>query len=163
LTNAWWGRSDGIADTVDFQGDHSKITLNTTNVFIEITATDATKLDIVCNMMVTMFSEYCEEPFTVEPVKIISEHNGQTRITPSLTTRLMEVEVDYLNACCGLSESPEGLCKLLGKMAYRARPSPKDKSLLEVAVPPTRPDVLHACDVVSGFFSTTPPMHDNDD
>lgn len=43
--------------------DHSKITLNTRNVFIDVTATDQTKLDIVVNMVATMFSEYCAEPF----------------------------------------------------------------------------------------------------
>ena len=129
-------------------GDHSKITLNTTNVFIEITATDQTKLDIVCNIMVAMFSRYCEEQFTVEPVKIISEHNGTTRITPSLATRDMEVEVDYINQCCGIDASAESICKLLSKMAYTAEPS-KDSKFVKVAVPPTRADVLHACDVVS--------------
>lgn len=45
-------------------GDHSKISLNTTNVFIEITALDRTKLEIVNRMMVTMFSQYTSEPFT---------------------------------------------------------------------------------------------------
>lgn len=44
--------------------DHSKITLNTRNVFIDVTATDQTKLAIVVNIVSTMFSEYCEEPFT---------------------------------------------------------------------------------------------------
>ena len=43
--------------------EHSKITLNTKNVFIDCTATDQTKLDIVINIVATMFSEYCEEPF----------------------------------------------------------------------------------------------------
>ncbi|KAM7206581.1 putative phenylalanyl-tRNA synthetase beta chain [Naviculisporaceae sp. PSN 640] len=127
--------------------DHSKITLNTTNVFIEITATDQTKLDIVCNIMVAMFSKYCAEPFTIEPVKIVSDHNGTTRITPSLAKRTMEVEIDYLNGSCGLNESPEKLCKLLGKMAYDAKPS-KDPKFISVTVPPTRADVLHACDVM---------------
>ena len=45
-------------------GDHSKITLNTKNVFIECTATDLTKAKIVLNTVVTMFSEYCEDKFT---------------------------------------------------------------------------------------------------
>jgi len=45
-------------------GDRSKITLNTKNVFIECTATDLTKAKVVLNTVVTMFSEYCEEPFT---------------------------------------------------------------------------------------------------
>jgi phenylalanyl-tRNA synthetase beta chain len=44
--------------------DHSKITLNTKNVFIDVTATDQTKLDIVVNIVATMFSEYCAQPFT---------------------------------------------------------------------------------------------------
>lgn len=45
-------------------GDHSKITLNTKNVFIEITALDKTKLEVVNKIMVTMFSQYTSEPFT---------------------------------------------------------------------------------------------------
>jgi phenylalanyl-tRNA synthetase beta chain len=44
--------------------ERSKITLNTRNVFVDLTATDLTKLNIVTNIVVTMFSEYCEEPFT---------------------------------------------------------------------------------------------------
>ncbi|KAK8915474.1 Phenylalanyl-tRNA synthetase beta chain [Metarhizium anisopliae BRIP 53293] len=129
-------------------GEHSKITLNTTNVFIEITATDMTKLQIVLDMLVTMFSGYVQEPFTVEPVKIISEHNGLTRVTPSLKPRVTHAEVDYLNSCTGLSETPEGLCKLLTKMAYDSKPSDKDPNLLEVCIPPTRADVLHQCDIM---------------
>ncbi|PTD04870.1 Phenylalanine-tRNA ligase beta subunit [Fusarium culmorum] len=129
-------------------GDHSKITLDTTNVFIEITATDLTKLDIVTDIMVTMFSMYCSEPFTVEPVQINSDHNNQTRVTPNLKPRVAEVEIDYLNSCTGLNESPESLCKLLSKMSYTSAPSSKDANILEVAIPPTRADVLHQCDVM---------------
>ncbi|GKU02403.1 phenylalanyl-trna beta subunit [Fusarium langsethiae] len=129
-------------------GDHSKITLDTTNVFIEITATDLTKLDIVTDIMVTMFSMYCSEPFTVEPVQINSDHNNQTRVTPNLKPRVAEVEIDYLNSCTGLKESPESLCKLLSKMSYTSTPSSKDSNILEVAIPPTRADVLHQCDVM---------------
>ncbi|TWU74804.1 phenylalanine--tRNA ligase subunit beta [Metarhizium rileyi] len=129
-------------------GEHSKITLNTTNVFIEITATDMTKLQIVTDMLVTMFSGYVQEPFTVEPVTIVSEHNGLTRVTPSLKPRVTFAEVDYLNSCTGLSETPEGLCKLLTKMAYDSKPSDKDPNLLQVSIPPTRADVLHQCDIM---------------
>ena len=129
-------------------GERSKITLDTKNVFIEITATDLTKLQIVTDMLVTMFSMYCEDPFTVEPVKIISEHNNLTRVTPSLEPRITNVEIDYLNKCTGLNETPEKLCELLAKMAYESHPSKKDANLLEVAIPPTRADVLHQCDVM---------------
>jgi phenylalanyl-tRNA synthetase beta chain len=129
-------------------GNHSKISINTKNIFIEMTGTDKTKLEIVNNIMVAMFSQYCAEPFTIEPVKIISEHNGESRTTPDLSTRTAEAEVDYINKCCGLSESPERICELLTKMCYTAKPSTKDSNLLEVSIPPTRADVLHQCDIM---------------
>jgi len=47
--------------------EHSKISVNTRNIFIDLTATDQTKLNIVTKIMATMFSEYCEEPFTCVP------------------------------------------------------------------------------------------------
>jgi phenylalanyl-tRNA synthetase beta chain len=129
-------------------GDHSKISLNTRNVFIEMTGTDRTKLEIVNNIMVAMFSQYCSEPFTIEPIQIISEHNSETRQTPNISPRLAEAEVDYMNNCCGLQESPERICELLTKMCYTAKPSTKDKNIIEVSVPPTRADVLHQCDIM---------------
>ncbi|ORY63548.1 phenylalanyl-tRNA synthetase [Pseudomassariella vexata] len=128
-------------------GDHSKITLDSKNVLIECTATDATKLEIVINMMVTMFSVYSEEQFTVEPVKVLSDHNGQTRITPNLSPRIEKVEVDYLNNCLGLQESPETICELLFKMALSAKPS-SDKNIIEISIPPTRADILQRCDIM---------------
>ncbi|KAI9645940.1 phenylalanine--tRNA ligase subunit beta [Ciborinia camelliae] len=129
-------------------GNHSKITLDTKNVFIEMTGTDRTKLEIVNNIIVSMFSQYCAEPFTIEPVEIISEHNQETRQTPDLSPRQAEAEVDYINNCCGLSESPEKICELLKKMCLSAKPSSKDKNLLDVSIPPTRADVLHQCDIM---------------
>ena len=129
-------------------GNHSKITLKTTNVFIDLTATDRTKLEIVNNIMVAMFSQYCAEPFTIEPVKIISDHNGETRQAPHIAFRPAEAEVDYINSCCGLDESPQRICDLLTKMCYKAKPSSKDKNMIEVSVPPTRADVLHQCDIM---------------
>ena len=53
---------------VQINSDHTKITLDTKNIFIDVTATDATKLDIVVDMIVTMFSEYCEDTFVCVPI-----------------------------------------------------------------------------------------------
>ncbi|KAL1973740.1 hypothetical protein VTN31DRAFT_5300 [Thermomyces dupontii] len=128
-------------------GDHSKITLDTKNVFIEITATDKTKLEIVNKIMVTMFSLYTAEPFTVEPVEIVSEHNGESRVVPDLTPRSTQAEVAYINQCCGLNLSAEEIAQLLKKMAYNARPS-ETPGLIDVDIPPTRADVLHQADIM---------------
>lgn len=51
-------------------GSHSAITLDTRDVFIECTATDLTKAQIVLNTVCCMFAEYCEVPFEVEPVEV---------------------------------------------------------------------------------------------
>ncbi|KAI0014021.1 phenylalanyl-tRNA synthetase [Xylariaceae sp. FL0662B] len=144
-------------------GDHSKISVDSRNIFIECTATDVTKLEIVLNIMVTMFSVYAEQQFTVEPVKIISDHNGQTRITPNLSSRTDHVEVDYLNDCLGLSLSAEEISKLLSKMSLAAKPSDRDKNLVEVSIPPTRADILQRCDIMEDLgiaygFNNLPRM-----
>lgn len=128
--------------------EHSKISLDTRNVFIEITATDVTKAEIVLDQLLAMFSRYCDEEFTMEPVEIVSDHNGQSRTTPNLKQRQMEVSVDYINSALGLEQSPEEIAQCLKKMSLHAKPSASDSKTLEVSIPITRPDILHPCDIM---------------
>ena len=128
--------------------NHSKITLNTRNVFIDITATDRTKAEIVNNILVCMFSQYTSEPFTIEPVKIVSPHNGQSRTAPDLAPRRTNASLSYINACCGLSLSASETCSLLSRMALTAQPSTEDPDILDVQIPPTRADILHQADIM---------------
>lgn len=129
-------------------GNHSKITLDTKNVLIEITALDKTKVEIVNHILVAMFAGYAE---SIEPLKIISPHNKESREAPDLTPREMQVEIDYLNQVTGLDLAPEEISKLLAKMGYSAKPSQGDSNLLDVAVPITRADVLHQADVMEDY------------
>ncbi|SCV02213.1 LAMI_0G16930g1_1 [Lachancea mirantina] len=128
--------------------EHSKISLNTKNVLIECTATDKTKLDIVINQMVAMFSRYCENEFVIEPLEIVSEFNNQSRTTPNCASKMMSVSVDYINSCLGLKQEPSDICKCLSKMALQASPDSKDHGAIQVAIPITRPDILHPCDIM---------------
>ncbi|KAF8630338.1 hypothetical protein AX15_002988 [Amanita polypyramis BW_CC] len=127
--------------------EYSKITLNTRNVFIDVTATDQTKLDIVVNMVATMFSEYCEVPYTIEPVKVVLP-DGRVRICPDLSGRRTIAHTSYVNACTGLSLSSEEVAKLLQRMSLHTSVSAENKDEIQVDIPPTRPDILHECDVV---------------
>ncbi|KAH8999260.1 phenylalanyl-tRNA synthetase subunit beta [Lactarius akahatsu] len=128
--------------------ERSKITLNTRNVFLDLTATDLTKLNIVTNIMVTMFSEYCEEPFTIEPVKVIYP-DGKVVISPDLSSRQTDAYASYVNSCTGLSLSAPQVKGLLERMSLKVELSPDgDGDKLLVSVPPTRPDILHQCDVM---------------
>ena len=51
--------------------EHSKMSINTRNVLIEITALSRSKAMTCLNTLVWSFSEYCKTPFEVEPVEII--------------------------------------------------------------------------------------------
>ncbi|KAJ3896080.1 phenylalanyl-tRNA synthetase subunit beta [Lentinula edodes] len=127
--------------------NHSKITLNTTNVFIDVTATDQTKLDIVVNMVATMFSEYCAEPFTIEPVKMVLP-DGTTKISPDLSERTMLAHASYINSCTGLSLNSDQVANLLSKMSLFPNVSTTNADEIEVSMPPTRPDIFHECDIM---------------
>ncbi|EGV61270.1 phenylalanine--tRNA ligase subunit beta [Yamadazyma tenuis] len=128
--------------------NHSKITKDTTNVFIDVTGTDRTKTEIVVQIMVAMFSAHCAEKFEIEPVEIISEHNGQSRLCPSVTPRKAHAEISYINSCLALDLSGADIAKLLKKMELEAEVSTSDSKLLEVSIPITRSDILHQCDIM---------------
>lgn len=83
----------------------------------------------------------------VEPIEIVSEHNGETRQVPDLSPRTTQAEVSYINQCCDLKLTPAEISKLLTRMAYHARPS-SSPDLIDVDVPPTRADVLHQADIM---------------
>ncbi|KAG7664881.1 FRS1 [[Candida] subhashii] len=149
--------------------DHSKITLNTKNVWIDVTGTDKTKTEIVINQIVAMFSRYCKTPFEIEPLDIISEHNGETRITPNIVPRIAKANISYINSCVGLDYSGEQIAKLLKRMALDATTSKTDEGVIEVSIPITRSDVLHECDIMEdaaigyGYnnLKKTKPQSDN--
>ncbi|XP_039986535.1 phenylalanine--tRNA ligase beta subunit [Xiphias gladius] len=127
-------------------GDHSKITLNTKNIFIECTATDVTKAKIVLDMMVTMFSEYCSQPFTVEEAEVVYP-DGKTCIYPELAYRKEKLTSEFINRKVGINESTEKIAQLLTRMCLRSQATGVGGEI-EVEIPPTRSDVIHACDIM---------------
>ncbi|KAL8276470.1 hypothetical protein RQP46_011120 [Phenoliferia psychrophenolica] len=147
--------------------DGTKISVDTKNIFIDVTATDETKLEYVLDVLVTMFSEYCSEPFTVEPVTVVysagSPKGPRTVVTPTLAPRPFVARTSYINSCTGLSLSRPLVVELLRKMGLDASiPIPGQtfvalnttdlaiapEDLIHVLVPPTRPDILHECDIM---------------
>lgn len=143
--------------------EHSKITLNTRNIFIDVTATDETKLGIVVNMVATMFAEYSSEKYaygfsaqtnqpvhrvsSIEPVKV-TYPDGQTRITPDISERQTVAHASYVNSCTGLNLSVEDLGRLLQKMSLYTHLETKSDDEVAVGIPATRPDILHECDIM---------------
>lgn len=136
-------------------GSKSRITLNTKNVFIECTATDLTKANIVLDTVVAMFSEYAAVPFSVEPVTVnyVNDDNDvvNSYVTPQMYTRKETASVKLVNSLIGINVDPEPMAILCNKIQLgpaRIIPGTDEEGpLLEVTVPPTRSDILHAVDI----------------
>ncbi|GLT78406.1 hypothetical protein SLA2020_499430 [Shorea laevis] len=129
-------------------GAHSAITLKTKNVFIECTATDLTKAKIVLNTMVTTFSAYCERKYEVQPVEV-KYCDGNSYVYPDLSVYNMEVPLSYITDSIGVSLDAQEVTSLLNQMQLQAKQSGSGENCsINVLVPPTRSDVLHACDVM---------------
>ncbi|KAL3799715.1 hypothetical protein HJC23_010365 [Cyclotella cryptica] len=133
-----------------------RITLNTKNVFIECTATDLTKANIVLDTVVAMFSEYAAVPFSVEPVTVnyVNDDNSivKSYVTPQMYTRKETTSVKFVNSLIGIDVDPEPMAELCNKIQLgpaRLLPAPSEEEgpILEVTVPPTRSDILHAVDI----------------
>jgi phenylalanyl-tRNA synthetase beta chain len=125
-------------------GSVSAISLETKDVFIECTATDLHKAKIVLNTVVTMFSEHCANPFQVEPVDVV-DFMGNERSYPDFMTRFVDVDVDYVNKRIGTEIGTKEMAALLCKMQLASKVTAE--KTLRVEIPPTRSDVMHACDI----------------
>ena len=130
-------------------GAHSAITLSTKNVFIECTATDLTKAKVVLNTICTMFSRYCAEPNTVEAVRV-RDVTGSVGVTPDFSSKQVRADTGYINTCIGSSIDAEEMTRLLSRMQLGARleEGPEGSPVVVADVPPTRSDILHACDIM---------------
>lgn len=53
----------------------------------------------------------------------------------------------YINRCVGVDLGAAAIAELLSRMALTAK-AVRDGQAVSVEVPPTRSDVLHACDVM---------------
>eukprot|EP01083_Nonionella_stella_P075492 205264_1 len=124
--------------------EHSKMSLNTRNVLIDVTGTDMTKVKIVLNTLCAMFSQYCSDPFTIEPVEMVYEDH--TELMPNMEPTTFTADVEYINKGAGINLEPEVMAKLLYKMQLPAKYDPKTASI-SVEAPVSRSDILHSCDI----------------
>jgi phenylalanyl-tRNA synthetase beta chain len=60
----------------------------------------------------------------------------------------MKTHTSYINSCTGLSLTSAEVVILLEKMTLTTFQSPDHPDEIIVEVPPTRPDILHECDIM---------------
>ena len=123
---------------------------NTKNVLIEVTALDLTKARVVLDTMVSMFSIYCENKFSVEEVDIVYEVDPKSRNSkfPDMEYRNTTVSQKYINNRIGVEQSSKTIAGSLSKMALSACADKTDSDKIHVTIPPTRHDILQACDIM---------------
>lgn len=139
-------------------GEHSKIRLDTKDVFIEVTATDLTKANTTLNTVVAMFSQYCKDPFQVEPVEVVYADDypantfvkGGDRITyPKLDPRPMVADIGRMKQALSLEKlSSTEVRDHIRRMSVPCEVDAKDSNNLNVQVPITRSDIMHECDLI---------------
>lgn len=139
-------------------GEHSKIRLETKDVFIECTATDLTKAKIVLNTMVSMFTEYCAQPFLTEPVEVIYANDypgntftkpGDRLIYPNLEPQPRDVSCARLKKSLQLDHlGNDDVRKYIERMSIPCDLDKKDSDVLHIHVPVTRSDIMHECDLI---------------
>ncbi|KAH3744798.1 phenylalanyl-tRNA synthetase [Pelomyxa schiedti] len=140
-------------------GEHSKISLHTKNVFIEVTALDLTKAKMVLDTVVTMFSQYCTPQWSVEQVNIVGRN---PMVLPDLSPRTQLACVSKINRGLGLNLTADAMLKLLVRMGVPGVATTPDT--LSVSVPATRTDILHECDILEdvaisyGFNNLVPQL-----
>lgn len=126
-------------------GNVSKITMNTKNVLIEITATDRDKATIALDTIVSMLTS-SNGSYSAESVEI-EHHDGRKFVTPDMSYHKESVKRDYINRGLGVDLTAGEIAVLLTKMGLRADALTNGEDI-EVHVPPTRHDIIHKCDVM---------------
>lgn len=139
-------------------GDHSKITLGTKNMFIECTATDLTKANICLNTICAMFGEACSPAFHVEPVEVVyaSDYppNSFTKpndriVYPQMEPIEMDANISRMKKDLDLdSLTSEQVGDYLRKMSIPNEVDKADPNVLHCKIPITRSDVMHERDLV---------------
>jgi phenylalanyl-tRNA synthetase beta chain len=129
--------------------DPTKITLDTKNVFIEMTGTDLHKLEICLVIVAGLFSSHCsgDSQFTIEQVDVHYERDGSTKAYPTLNYHEFEVELNTINRTLGINIDVEKTKECAEKMGLVVKGVSQDQKAIKFEVPPIRSDILHACDI----------------
>ena len=140
--------SNGVVMSVPpiINSQHTKMTINTKNVFLDVTGLDYTKSVIVLNTLIAMFSCYSQQPFTCEQIKVVDQIRGTEKEYPDLEPRHFKCDIEYLKTISGLPDvKPEEICDYLKKMELNA--NILNEKEIDVLAPITRSDILHPCDI----------------
>ena len=141
-------------------GEYTRVTESTRNLFLDITATDLDRAIQVLNILVTTLADYGGKIYAVEVI-----YPDSKMITPDLTPREIHVKkdelVDYTNRMLGLDLDFDSIKKALEKARFRCV---TDDGTAKISIPPYRVDIMHLIDIVEeiaigyGFWKFEPTL-----
>ncbi len=136
------GKGNVLSMPPIINGNHTKITEETRNIFVDITATDEKAAREVLNIIATTFAD---RGAVVQKTKIRDPKKGIV-YTPDLSPAMMNLDPKYVNKTLGLKLTNFEIIEYLQRMGYDAIEIGNDN--IEVLVPCYRTDVMHTFDLV---------------
>ncbi len=113
-------------------GDLTRVTENSKNIFIDVTGTDEEAINQVLNILVCAFADRGAD---IESIEI----NGKRK--PHLKQEKMKLDIDYVNTLLNLDLKGDEVKPYLEKMGFEYLNG-------EVYIPPYRTDIIHMIDIV---------------
>lgn len=121
-------------------GNLTRLSEETSNLFIDITAIDLKAAEAALSVLVTTLADAGAK---VESVNV--NYRGKTIVTPNLTPQEMTLNLDYANMLLGLDLTEEEAINCLRRSRI---PSSSHDGKVRVWVPRYRFDILHQVDLV---------------
>jgi phenylalanyl-tRNA synthetase beta chain len=122
-------------------GTLTEVTPFTTDLFIDVTGTNAESIEYALNIVTTALAE---RGGTVYSIKIIDD--DKNIISPSFTPKKRNLSTDYVNKILGTKFDDKQIITCMQKMGYNIKII--NQGLLEIEIPSWRADILHEIDLV---------------
>ncbi len=124
--------------------DVGRITEETTECLIEVTGTNYETVNVILNILCQTFVDHGSEIYSVE-IEYPPEIRDKNDLNPNLEIEEIDIDIDILNKYLGTEISIKDAIELVEKRRFNG--VSHNKSILTVAIPPYRKDILHWVDI----------------
>jgi phenylalanyl-tRNA synthetase beta chain len=122
--------------------DNTKLTLNTKQIFIDVTGIDLNIVNKTLNVLVFSLAELGGK---IESVKIIYPNN-KIKITPVISPYQMQIDLSHAKRLIGIEISSEELVEILNRMRFEV--IKREDNLFIINIPAYRVDIMHEVDIL---------------
>src|SRR3990170_4366566 len=138
-------------------GDLTRLTNKTTNLFLDVTGTDYAAVERSLNILTTALADMGG---TIEKVRV--KYPDRTVASPNLAPKKMRLRVSYANELLGLKLNDAQVVESLRKCRLDSKTM--GEGIVEVSIPSYRIDTLHEVDLVEevaigyGYYRLKPSI-----